>query len=277
MGDKFMASFCPKCGYKLSMIDIKPECPVCGVNQVYYGMEESLKQEADRAEFEHAASQPAMDRFKASTIGHPLAIVRLVCCILPLVATLAPMGKVIVNLPFYSETTTVNIVSIITKVFMALDIDYLFAILDSSLVGSSYIAYIAAILFFVAIVIVTIVNIVNTMFATQSKGLKRFNRTAVAGIIVTIIATVCLGVWLSGVTAAVPEYFTGSLNVLGPVCIVLTFVLQIVVNVIYKKKDIQVKYKDMSLYLLPYEERKAIQEAEKAEKKAEEEQKKAKA
>ena len=50
-----MASFCPKCGYKLSMIDIKPECPVCGVNQVYYGMEESLKKEADRAEFEHAA------------------------------------------------------------------------------------------------------------------------------------------------------------------------------------------------------------------------------
>ena len=103
-----MASFCPKCGYKLSMIDIKPECPVCGVNLVYYGMEESLNKEADRAEFEHAAGQPAMDRFKSSTIGNPISIIRMILSILPLVATRAPMGKVIVSLPFFQETTTIN-------------------------------------------------------------------------------------------------------------------------------------------------------------------------
>ena len=114
-----MASFCPKCGYKLSMIDIKPECPVCNVNLVYYGMEESLSKEADRAEFEHAAGQPAMDRFKTSTIGNIYSIIRMVLSILPLVATLVPMGKVVVSLPFFQETTTVNI-TVIIKVIICL-------------------------------------------------------------------------------------------------------------------------------------------------------------
>ena len=261
-----MASFCPKCGYKLSMIDIKPECPVCGINLVYYGMEESLKQEADRAEFEHAASQPMMDRLKAATIGHPVAIVRLVFSILPLVATLAPMGKVVVNLPFFIETTTINIISIVTKVFMALDIDHMFAMLGSEMVGTAYIGYLVGLLGFVFMALAVIVNIVNLFFSTSKNGIKRNIITAVVGIVFTVIATVGLGMWLSGVSAAVPEVFSGSLNVLGPICIVLGFVLQIVINVVYKKMGIKVKYKDMSKYLLSYDERKKLEEQEEAEK-----------
>ena len=259
-----MASFCPKCGYKLSMIDIKPECPVCGVNQVYYGMEESLKKEADRAEFEHAASQPAMDRFKASTIGHPVAIVRLVFTLLPLVATLAPMGKVAVSLPYFAETTTINIISIVTKVFMALDFDHLLAMVGSDKVGTGYIFYLVALLGLVGMVVSTLVNIGNVMFATAPKGIRRCNVTSIVGIVFTAIASVGLAMWLSTVSAAVPEVFAGSFNVLGPICIVLAFVLQIVINVVYKKMNIQVKYKDVSKFLLSYDERKKLEEEEAA-------------
>lgn len=266
MGDNFMASFCPKCGYKLSMIDIKPECPVCGVNQVYYGMEESLKLEADRAEFEHAASQPLMDRLKAATIGHPVAIVRLVFSILPLVATLAPMGKVVVTLPYFAETTTINIISIVTKVFMALDLDHMFAMVGSEMVGTAYIGYLVALVGLVFMALAAIVNIVNLFFSTSKNGIKRNIITAVVGIVFTVIATVGLGIWLSGVSAAVPEVFSGSLNVLGPICIILGFVLQIVINMVYKKMGIKVKYKDMSKYLLSYDERKKLEEQEESEK-----------
>lgn len=264
-----MATFCPKCGYKLSMIDIKPECPVCNVNLVYYGMEESLNKEADRAEFEHAAGQPAMDRFKFSTIGHPLSIIRMILSILPLVATLAPMGKVVVSLPFFQETTTVNIISIVTKVFMALDIDHMLAMVGSDMVGTAYIFYLVALVGLVGIAVTAIVNIVNMMFATAKKGIKRYISTAVAGIIFTVIGTVGLAMWLSGVTAAVPEVFNGTFMVWGTLCIILAFVLEIVISVIYIKKDIQVKYKDMSMYLLSYEERKKLQEEKDAEVKAE--------
>lgn len=266
MGDNFMASFCPKCGYKLSMIDIKPECPVCGVNQVYYGMEESLKQEADRAEFEHAANQPLMDRLKAATIGHPVAIVRLVFSLLPLVATLVPMGKVVVTLPYFTETTTINIVSIITKVFMALDIDYMLAIVGSEMVGTAYIFYLVALLGFVLLALTTVINIVNLFFSCGKKGIKRNITTASVGIVFTVIATVGLAIWLSMVTAAVPDVFNGTFIVWGPICVVLGFVLQIVINIVYKKMGIQVKYKDMSKYLLSYDERKKLEEQEEAEK-----------
>ena len=264
MGDNFMASFCPKCGYKLSMIDIKPECPVCGVNLVYYGMEESLKQEADRAEFEHAASQPAMDRLKAATIGHPVAIVRLVFSLLPLVATLAPMGVVSVALPFFTETTTINIIAIINKVFMALDFDHMLAMVGSEMVGTAYIGYLIGLLGFVFIALAAIVNIVNLFFSTSKNGIKRNIVTAAIGIVFTVVATVGLNMWITGVSAAVPEVFTGSLNVLGPICVILGFVLQIVINVVYKKMGIKVKYKDMSKYLLSYDERKKLEEQEEA-------------
>ena len=55
---------CPKCGYKLRMIDIKAECPKCGVNLLYYNQQERLALDADKAEEEHINFQPKIDRVK---------------------------------------------------------------------------------------------------------------------------------------------------------------------------------------------------------------------
>lgn len=259
-----MATFCPKCGYKLSMIDIKPECPVCGVNLVYYGMEETLKKEADVAEFEHACLQPRFDRLKAATIGSPLAIVRLVICLLPLVATLLPMGKVAVNLPYYAETISVNLVSVITKVFMNLDTNQLFGVLGSAVAGTAYIFYLVALLGLVLALVVAIANIVNLFFACGKKGIKRNITTAVVGIVFTVIAQVGMIAWVSMMNAAVPEIFSATINPLGAIGIVVAFIAEIVINVIYKKKDIKVKYKDLTEFLLPYDEREKYREEKKA-------------
>ncbi len=263
-----MASFCPKCSYKLSLVDTKPECPVCGVNLVYYGMEESLKKEADRAEFEHACLQPKFDRLKSATIGSPLAIVRLVICILPLVATLLPMGKVVVDLPYYAETITVNLISVITKVFMNLDFDQLLGVLGSDIVGTAYIFYLVALLGLVAALVVAIVNIVNLMFACGKKGIKRNITTAVVGIVFTVIAQIGMILWVSMMNAAVPEIFSATVNPLGAIGLIVTFVAEIVINVVYKKKNIQVKYKDLTEFLLPYDEREKYREEQKTAKKA---------
>lgn len=263
-----MAAFCPKCSYKLSMVDVKPECPVCGVNLVYYGMEETLKQEADRAEFEHACMQPRFDRLKAATIGSPLAIVRLVLSLLPLVATLLPMGKVIVNLPYYAETISVNLVTIITKVFMNLDVDQLFGVLGSNVAGTAYIFYLVAILGLAIALVVAIVNIVNLLFSCGKKGIKRNITTAVVGIVFTVIAQIGMIAWVSMMNGAVPEIFSATVNPLAAIGIVIAFVAEIVVNVVYKKKNIQVKYKDLTEFLLPYDEREKYREEKKAAEKA---------
>ncbi|MBR5498501.1 MAG: hypothetical protein IKV76_11040 [Clostridia bacterium] len=264
-----MASYCPKCGYKLSLIDIKPECPVCGVNLVYYGMEETLKKEADMAEFEHACSQPGMDRLKAATIGSPLAIVRLVLGLFPLLATLLPMGTVAVNLPYYAETVGVNMISIVTKVFMALDVDHLFAMIDSQTVGTAYIFYIAALLSLVLAVLACIVNLVNLTMSCGKKGIQRNIATASIGLVFTIVAAVMMSLWVSGMNAAYPDVFVGSVAPWGALGMCVAYVAQIVVNIVYKKKDIKVKYKDLSEFLLPYDERQKLKEEKaKAEAKA---------
>lgn len=255
-----MASYCPKCSYKLSLIDTKPECPVCGVNLVYYGMEESLKKEADRAEFEHACSQPRMDRLKAATIGSPLAIVRMVFCLLPLLASLLPMGTVVVNLPYYTETVSVNIVSIITKVFMNLDFDHLLAMVGTESVGTAYIFYMVALVCFVLALLASILNLVFLIMSCGKKGIQRNVATASIGLVFTVVAAVMMSLWVSGLNAAVPEVFSGSVAPWGALGMAVSFILVIAINLIYKKKDIKVKYKDLTEFLLPYDERQKLKE-----------------
>lgn len=258
-----MASYCQKCGYKLSMIDVKPECPVCGINLVYYGMEETLKAEADKAEFEHATLQPRFDRLKAATIGSPVAIVRLVIGFLPLLATLLPMAKVTVTLPYFTESVTVNIISIITKVFLNLDFDYLMAMTGSSMVGKGYIFYLVALVSFILVLLLTLVNLFNLVISCGKRGIRRNITVASIGLAFTVVGAVSLSIWCSSLSAAVPEVFSGAAVIWGFLGIGAAFAAEIAINVIYKKMGIKVKYKDVADLLLPYDERQKKQ-AEKA-------------
>ncbi len=239
------------------MIDVKPECPVCGVNIVYYGMDSKLKKEADQAEFEHACMQPRFDRLRSSTIGSPLAIVRIVTCVLPLLATLLPMAKLTISLPYYTENVTVNIIAIINKVFMNLDFDYLFAMMGSS-VGKAYVFYLIALLSFVFILLAAVVNIIDLIFAFGKRGLKRNITVASIGLGFTVIGSVGLLVWCNSLSSAFPEVFKGSFVIWGSVGVAIGFIAQIVVNVLFKKLNIRPKYKDVSELLVPYDEREKI-------------------
>lgn len=82
---------CPKCGKKLRLYHWRPECPFCGVNMVYYNSNDRMLEETERAEIEHAHSQPRLDRAKAAFFGSPPAIVRIVLSVLPLGALFLPL------------------------------------------------------------------------------------------------------------------------------------------------------------------------------------------
>lgn len=257
-----MASYCQKCGYKLSMIDIKPECPVCGINLVYYGMEDLLKQEADKAEFEHATFQPRFDRLKAATVGSPLAIVRLVFGLLPLLATLVPMGKVAITLPYFSENVTINLVSVIQKVFLNLDFDFLLAMAGSSSVSTGYICYMVAIVCLVLVILLTVINLFNLVIACGKRGIRRNITVASLGLVFTVVGSVCLSVWASTLSAGFSSIISASVAPWGSICIALAFMLQIVINVVHKKKNIPVKYKDLSEFLVAFDDRQKKDETE---------------
>ncbi len=56
-----MDNKCPKCGIKLSTFYIKQNCPECGCDLLFYGMEAQLEEDAAKAQEEFAA----LDRFLA--------------------------------------------------------------------------------------------------------------------------------------------------------------------------------------------------------------------
>ena len=87
-----MASFCPKCNRKLKLTDLKPTCPGCDTNLLYYRIEERLEVDALNAEIEHSRTQKMMDRAKAAMIGSPWAIVRDVLLVLVIATFLLPLA-----------------------------------------------------------------------------------------------------------------------------------------------------------------------------------------
>lgn len=84
---------CPNCGRHLKLTDWKPVCPGCGVNLNYFNSNEILLSESEKAEIEHARSQPGVDRAKASFFGSKLTIIRIVLTFLPLLTTLIPLCR----------------------------------------------------------------------------------------------------------------------------------------------------------------------------------------
>ena len=82
---------CPHCGRKLHLYDWRPECPGCGVNLVFYNSNQALLDESEKAEKEHALSQPRIDRGKAAYAGSKLAIIRIILSLIPIGALFLPL------------------------------------------------------------------------------------------------------------------------------------------------------------------------------------------
>ena len=251
-----MAEFCPKCNYKLKITDWRPECPKCGVNVMYYGIEDRLREEADKAEYNHAKSQPKYDRLKFSLIGHPLSIVRLVLGLLPIVATLLPMGTVNYVLPYLEKHASVNLISIVTFIIdNGFDVDLLLKLLGSELLGTGMIYWAVSLVSLVLMVVLTLVGFFLLTLSAAKKGIVRNITIPAIGIVLATVSFIFYNLMISELTTALPGIFTGSVNPAAYIVAVLIFVVMIAVNVIYKKKNIQVKYKDVSEFLLPYNER----------------------
>ncbi|MBR3768398.1 MAG: hypothetical protein IKL10_09215 [Clostridia bacterium] len=264
-----MAEYCPKCNYKLKITDWRPECPKCGVNVMYYGIEDRLREEADRAELQHAKSQPRYDRLKFSLIGHPLSIVRIVLGLLPIVATLLPMGTVNYILPYLEKHATVNLISIVTFIIdNGFDVDLILKLLGSDIVGTAMIFWAVSLVCLVLMVVLTLVGFFLLTMSCSKRGFQRNIAFPTLGIIFSTASFICYILMINNLSAALPGIFTGSVNPAAYIVAVVLFVAMIVVNVIYKKKNIPVKYKDVSEYLLPYNERPSTIAKKTAEKEA---------
>lgn len=244
---------CPKCGRKLGLKDWKPNCPGCGVNLVYYGMEERLLDEADKAEAEHARLQKRIDRLKASFIGSPFAIARIILSLLPIGALMIPLCSVTYSGPFIEQTTTnVNAIEIYNFV-STLNFDSLFTMIGSDLLGNAFIGMLGSLLAVLLSAVLLIVSLLALMAACGPKGNSR-NLTFNSICIILAVASIFLfNMFSNGVSAVFPDLFSGKIGA-GIFVYIAALVLLLGINIIITVKGTNVKYKQCFVGGIPYEE-----------------------
>lgn len=255
-GGETMAK-CPKCGRKLTILDWKPNCPKCGVNLVYYGMEERLMAEADAAEAEHARTQKRMDRLKASFIGSPLTIIRIVFSILPIAALLLPLADITFVGPFISEkTSTIDLLKLIDFI-PNLDFGGLFLMMGSNIaqIGAGFIGLfgsLAALLLSVVLVIVSLLML--TMSCGKLGNLRNITFNALAIISAVASPIIYHFVFAKNMMAAFEGFVKGASVQWGIYVYIALIAILLVINIVLAITGINVKYKQCFVGGIPAEE-----------------------
>ena len=197
-----MSNKCPKCGAKLSPFYLKPNCPSCGVNIVQYGFDERLESDKIRAEKEWERVDNFLNGLKMSSIGSPIAIVRLISFFLPIVALLIPVYKV--------NDAGINLISIIKSI-----------ISDFASVFQNK-AMLLCFISFAAVILTSLVCAVISLFSYTKNGYKR--NIILSGI------QICTFIALS--TAAV---INGASIFAGAAAVILLQILTLYLHKKYKK------------------------------------------
>lgn len=103
---------CPKCGHKRKIWELSQYCPKCKTNLMFYGFEERFYEDAKKAEMSLANVRVKLEKVKTGLVGNKLAIVRLVCMLLPAAAMLLPFGKVEFTSDIFSKTLSLGIIDL---------------------------------------------------------------------------------------------------------------------------------------------------------------------
>lgn len=242
---------CPKCGKHLKVTDLKPTCPHCGVNLLYYKIEERLEVDAINAELEHAKTQQKIDRLKASWVGSPLTIVRLVFLVLTVGMLFLPLATLHTVGPYFDKTITFTALEIYNQV-SALDFDGFFALLDSPLLGASLVMLLVSAVTIVVSALCALLDLILSFLSCSPHGFIRNVILCVVGIASTVAALITYNIAIKGLADALPGLISGGVGI-GIYFVIAAFVLCLVINIVIKVKGVNVKYKDVYVDKVPYE------------------------
>lgn len=244
---------CPKCGRKLTLFDWKPNCPDCGVNLVYYGMEERLLDEADAAEAEHAKLQKRIDRLKASFIGSKLTVARIILTLLPIATLLLPLCTITYSGPFIEEVTkNIGLIELI-NVITSLDIDALLTMVGSGIVGTSFIGYAGALVCLLLSVVFIVISLLMLMLACSPKGNPRNITLNIITIALAVASPVFFNIFATNISAVFPDFVSGKIS-FGIFVFIAALALLLGINIIIAIKGVNVKYKQCYVGGIPAEE-----------------------
>ncbi len=242
---------CPKCGYKLRMIDVKAECPECGVNLIYFNHQERLAEDADKAEEEYIRLQPKIDRVKFAFAGTKFNIARLILLLVPIGMLFLPLAQIKVQMPYHDIDASISILNLVMDVIAKFE----FSILSIAPIAA-VVCYFVSILGVLISAVFAILNIPFVSVSCSPKGFKRNVTLSSCGIVAILISIISFFVFNSQLENAFGAMYSGNIGI-GAFLVVVAYLAIIAINIVIKKKDIPVKYKDVSEYVERIERRKA--------------------
>ncbi len=249
--EESLMSVCPKCGRKLKLTDIKPTCPGCGVNLLYYEIEERLEVDAINAELEHAKTQKKIDRAKDAMFGTPLSIVRLVLLVLAVGMFFIPLATFHAVGPYFDKTTTLNALEIYNTV-SGLDFDGMFVLAGSPALKTSFIFLAVSAVTIIVSVLCALLELIFSFLSSSPHGFSRNITLASVGIVSAVASLVTYKKFLANIESVFSGIIDGSVKV-GIYLVIVAFVLCIAVNIVIKVRNKPVKYKDTYVDSVPYE------------------------
>ncbi len=144
---------CPKCGKKLGVFYLKPDCPECGTVIMQYNFDERLENDRINAEKEWQYVENLISGIKKSAAGTPYAVIRMLTLLLSVAALLLPVYKI--------KNTNINLIYVIKSL-----------ITDSSSFFSDT-AMILCFMAFAAVVLSALVCLIISLFSFTKNGYKR--------------------------------------------------------------------------------------------------------
>ncbi len=230
---------CPNCGVHLKKTYWKPNCPNCNVNIFYNGMQERLAHDVETAEISLNKMYAVLDRVKASYIGSKLAIARIVLSLLPIGALFLPLAKLSVNVPFVSESFSINAMTVYNAV-SSMDFEGLLGMLSSPTLGTAVLMFALSIIFIALGAVVSFVGFILIFLSCAPKGIPR--NLSFAGVALGSYALSGLFFVLSGsqFASVLGEGYSASLS-FGYILLIIAALAPIVINLMIKKNPIVVK------------------------------------
>ncbi|MBR5233256.1 MAG: hypothetical protein IKW03_03495 [Clostridia bacterium] len=232
---------CPHCNYKLKLIDIKAECPVCGTNIPNYRWEERLDEDAVNAEKAFAGFNRKTKAVKNALFGTKQRIARFVLTFAPLLFFLFPMFTIETQLPFSNGRESLSMLSLILDIVNGkLDIMAHLNLISLPESGNAFIVlYVALILVLLGIVagVLNFFVIILSSFGYHAKG----NVVLCYMSLVTFAAAaVCIVISGSMIASSIPEIMNIKLSYSLFVGMFF-FIINIVMNTIALKEFIPLR------------------------------------
>lgn len=230
---------CPNCGVHLKKTYWKPNCPNCNVNIFYNGMQERLENDVKTAEISLNKMYAMLDRAKASYIGSKLAIIRIILTLIPIGALFLPLAKLSVNVPFVSESFSINALTLFNAV-SSMDFDGLFGMFSSETMSLAVILFALSIVFVALGAVASLVGFILLFLSCSPKGIQR--NLGFAGIALScyVLSGVAFLVSGSQFASVLGDGYSASIS-FGYFILLALAIAPIVINVMIKKNPIVVK------------------------------------